>query len=111
MLRPELPMCDDCEQFVFDPEDSWQLKLREGQPLQRPPGSMLPCEHCAKCVGSQEKSPRVGRQSELSAKNQKTLELYYAIHGARLDNVTLDEITVRNLGIVHQTLEECRRIK
>lgn len=113
MLRPELPTCDECEQFVFDHEDNWKPKEYppcSGQLLKRPKGSLLPCEHCPKCPGP-EKTPAVGRKSELSEKNRKTLDLYHAIHGARLNNLTLDEITVANLGIVHQTLEECRRIK
>lgn len=99
---------------MFDPEESWKPKEYppgSGQLMKRPPGSLLPCEHCPKCTGSKEKTPKVGRKSELSEKNQKTLDLYYAIHGARLDNATLDEITVRNLGVIHQTMEECRRIK
>jgi hypothetical protein len=53
----------------------------------------------------------VGRQCELSEKNRKTLDLYHAIHGARLDNLTLDEITVANLGLIHQTIEDCRRFQ
>jgi hypothetical protein len=112
VLRPELPSCDECEQFVFDHEDHWKLKEyppRSGNPLRREKGSLLPCEHCPKCALSPEKSPAVGRETELSEKNRQTLDLYYAIHGARLDNVTLDEITVANLGLVHQTIEECRR--
>lgn len=114
MLRPELPTCDECEQFVFDHEKNWQLKFwpsDSDQPMQRPAGSQLPCEHCPKCAGLPVKSPDVGRENELSEKNQKTLDLYYAIHGARLDNLTLDEIAVTNLGMVHQTIEECRRIQ
>jgi hypothetical protein len=77
------------------------------EPVKRPEGAPTPCHDCAKCSGSVEKSPEIGRQAELSQKNQRTLELYYQHRAAGIEGI--DDVTRHNFGLILQTIESFDR--
>lgn len=84
--------------------EKWGLVERQGKHVARPPGSPTPCWKCPKCNGEKVKSPAVGRKSELSDKNYRTLQLYYrALIGDPLPGA--DDITRRNLGIIRELFD------
>lgn len=118
MLRlrhPELPTCDDCQQWLFDPADGWRLtrNLANGEPVRRPAGSPTPCDACPKCYGLEQRSPAVGRRCDLSAKNERTIEVYHqvqATHGRCLSRrAARDAVVAQNLGAIAAVLHEHER--
>lgn len=115
LCHPELPRCDDCQQWLFDPADGWRLarNLATGEPVRRPSGSSPPCDVCPKCAGLSECSPAAGRRCDLSAKNERTIELYYqvqATHGRSLSGgAARDSVLAQNLGAIAVVLEEFER--
>lgn len=82
---------------MYDP-NTWKPMDRGGQRQPRPNYSAPPCHLCPKCYGSERPSPAVGRHSDLSEKNVRTLQLYYQHKAAPLANV--DPIMQKNFGII-----------
>lgn len=115
LCHPDLPRCDDCQRWLFDPADGWRLSrnLATDEPVPRPAGSPPPCDVCPKCFGSEERSPVAGRRCDLSAKNERTIELYYevqATHGRSLSGrAACDPLLAQNLGAIASVLAEFRR--
>lgn len=110
--RPGFRSCDDCQKWMYeDPgsEMSSKRALRRGEFIARPAGVPTPCWKCPKCEGSAEKTPTTGRQSDLSDKNRRTLELYYETQAAHLP--ISDPVTVKNLGIVHDYMKAHERMR
>jgi hypothetical protein len=101
--------CDFCLKWMFDPETG-QLVLNKctGEPLRRPVGVSPPCFSCPKCSSaSASRTPETGRESDLTPRNQRTLELYYenlAVPGPA------DNVMRRNFGIIHRILSEHDRL-
>ena len=95
--------CKDCSTYVYDKDGSLVLDRETKGPLLRKRSQKPACLTCPKCRGCNEQSPEVGRKSDLSRKNQRTLQLYYE-HQACPGEVT-DLILRRNFGIIHQQFE------
>lgn len=84
---------------------TWQITKYRGNPLPRKPHDPPPCQVCPKCENETEKSPAVGRKSELSEKNLKTLDLYWQTIAAGGDRNHLDDLAKRNIGVIHELIE------
>jgi hypothetical protein len=106
LTHPGFRSCDDCEKYIYDPKtgELQDSPPGSGRPLARPKGIITPCYCCAKVAHCDEKTPEVGRRQELSEKNLRTLDLYYAIHGARLSGDSLDDIAVENLTTIQRLM-------
>lgn len=111
LVHPGFRTCSDCQRFMYDVQTGERLEFppRSGQPMQRPPHSPTPCDSCPKCFGSQEKTAEVGQRAELSERNMKTVDIYFAVHGAKIDTSQWDETTIVNLGLIYELLDEHRR--
>ena len=94
--------------WIID-EETGQRKISRGVEVPRPPGTMPPCVKCAKCQGRPygEQRPAVGRLSELSRKNRRTLWAYYE-HEACGGQIT-DPITRRNFGTIRWLIDKLGR--
>ena len=84
-----------------------------GEPLPRATGMPTPCQSCPKTahLPSTQQNPLSGRQSELSAKNQQTLALYWQTKGCAGAGMTIDDITRRNFGILEQERERAEGMR
>ncbi len=80
--------------------------MQRGQPAARPAGAALPCWDCPK------RSPREAHQYELSAKNNRTLALWYEEHGVGwaclTDAMKEDRIFRRNMALITQVMDAHR---
>ena len=80
-----------------------------GQKIRREPGIPTPCDSCPKCQGLvKERNPQVGKVVDLSDKNETTINLYHQVQGSR-EQIPMDEITLRNFGVIHQLYESYNR--
>ena len=94
--------CDACIRWVFDPESGRLIRNKQtGAPVYRPLNSKPPCFSCPKCSHSREKTPEVGRVSDLSKRNQRTLALYYE---QQVVPEPVDDVMRRNFGIIYEVL-------
>lgn len=92
--------CDACLRWIFNTETGTIVRDHTtGKPIARPKGSSPPCHSCPKCNGSAEKSPRIGRGSELSARNQMTLQCYYA---HRVMPRQVDDVAEQNFAMLYE---------
>jgi hypothetical protein len=55
-------------------------------------------------------SPKAGARRTLSAKNWRTLDLFYEVQAAGTAGVKLDSLARRNLGLIARTLAEHERL-
>ena len=76
---------------------------RSGKPVKRPFGCRTPCYSCAKCRGSEEKSPAAGRRAGLDSRNWRTLALYHE------RPPEIDSIMRKNFGIIRWILDDFDR--
>lgn len=54
--HPELPTCEDCKRWLYDP-GTWKQSTRGGEPLARPPGASPPCWKCPKSLDKKTPNP------------------------------------------------------
>lgn len=101
-LYPNLPSCDDCEQWQYDPRD-WRILERGGQRLKR--FSKTPCGQCPK-VGK-DKPPCRASAEELSSQNWQAYSHYL---GCRATNTWPDDERVRrNAALIRQVEDAAAR--
>ena len=81
MLHPEVPTCDDCETWLYDPKTWKRISRIPGGPwLERPVDKdgrkITPCESCPKILQGEDPCSAVGRKAELSPKNLTAYQHY-----------------------------------
>lgn len=104
--------CEECQRWFYDPKTG-KRSMRFGQPLPRKPTDPKPsCRGCPKCHGLplDKQSPKAGARRTLSAKNWRTLDLFYEVQAAGTAGVKLDSLARRNLGLIARTLAEHERL-
>jgi hypothetical protein len=74
-------------------------------PALRPPNSKPPCDQCAKCQWSDEKTPEEGKKAELTARNRAALEAYYQRSAS---GGSVGPTYRRKFGIIEQLMEQQR---
>ena len=98
--------CQSCQEWQYNETDgatgkAGEIAERRGVKLKRV--GLPPCKQCVK------KSPSQAREYELSPRNQKALNLYYAtraMHGANLtDEQKRDAIVQRNMSLIEQIVK------
>jgi hypothetical protein len=100
--------CDECITWVFDVKSGRLIRDKAtGEPIERPRGSRTPCHSCAKCHTEGQGSPEEGRESDLSDRNKRTIELYYE---QLVVKTPTDDIMRHNFGLIHRTLDEYDRL-
>lgn len=99
--------CDECQQYVYQPNSN-KLRLdRQGKPLRlvgRPP-----CYQCPKCQWGEsygDRTPTLGRVAEWQARHWRTWELFWQHRESGGD---VDAIQRRNFGIIAETLDAWTR--
>lgn len=93
--------CSDCKTWIYD--DKGEIQTTRGkQKMRRPANSKTPCRTCPK------KSPEQAHEYELSDKNRKAVDLYFAVRGgAELrDDLKHDAILARNMGIIDRIMRQ-----
>jgi len=106
--------CDDCKRYVYDAETGKQATKRRADeygevrllPSLRPPGGKTPCAACPKCQWSDAKTPEAGQRTELTARNQRALEMYYQ---RRAGGGGVAPSLRRKFGIIEEIFEDERR--
>ena len=101
--HPELPSCAACQEWIFNPEKGWQIDRKNERPVRRPPGTITPCFKCPKSIDKRTPNPA----AELSAKNQRTLQLYYEVQAGR--PMPDDRIVQRNCGLIKMVESQAGR--
>lgn len=101
LVHPEIPSCADCARWVHDPK-TWKQSTRGGRPVARPAAAPPPCYLCPKSDAD-----RPSPENELSARNWRTLELYYQAKAGL--PVPEDPIVRRNFGLIAWTLADVAR--
>ena len=84
--------------------DDGKIVKHRGKDQRRPPNTKTPCRTCPK------KSPDEAHQYELSPKNEKAVQFYFAtraMSGANLtDELKQDAIVQRNLSIIDRIIRQ-----
>lgn len=114
LARPDFTRtCDSCQKWIYDENTGRRKRWPDpdtGEFMKRPEGSQTPCTSCPKTSWSRTKTPEIGKQAELSSKNEKTWSLYHRIHGCGgMAAFNLDAITIKNMGIIHELVSEHER--
>ena len=114
LAHPEVAYrrCSDCVKWSYNPRtgernEYWQ-KGTDGKPRREPVPlrGKPPCFTCPKCAGLDRRTPEVGKEAELSARNWKAFRFYFQ-HRAG-DGIELDGIARKNCGIIEWLLEQHR---
>lgn len=111
LLRPGFRSCESCLKWLHEDQPGkkppvWgDVLKRFGQPVARPEGSPTPCWACPKTDdGGQVRTPEVGRQTELTRKNEAMLQEFYRMNGQ-----PSDELQRLKFGLIRQMLDEFHR--
>jgi hypothetical protein len=106
LLHPEVPSCDQCEQFIHDPGRGWQPLKKRGssEPEPRPAGTATPCGLCPKIP---KPCPATGRKSELSERNWQTY-LHY-LQCKAVGEFPPDALVRRNAGWIRMIEDQVQR--
>jgi len=104
LSRPEIAYlrCSDCVRWIYDLDTGRRSERIPGHPDARPPGVPTPCWKCPKCPG-EEKTPKIGLQSELSLKNWKCLRAYFE---NKASPVPVDAVARKNFGMIESTIKD-----
>jgi len=99
LLHPQLieRTCARCQAWLYD--EQHQVVRRLGQPVPRPPESLLPCWQCPK------QSPAAAAGCERDIERiARTVRLYFAVQATAgrclSEREAADRLTARNLALV-----------
>lgn len=97
--------CEECCRWFYDSKTGIRSE-RFGEPLPRDDGSKPSCLACPKVtrLPADRRNPKEGEKQTLSAKNWRTLILYYEHRAAR--KIVRDPLTAQNFGVIERILDE-----
>lgn len=102
LTHPELPSCQDCQQYIYD--EDWRPSLRRGLPVVRPDNCGPPCYRCPKIVRGSEPIPANAQQ--LSHRNAQVLEYFYLCRADTTGLLPRDRLVLRHNAILQRVHEQ-----
>ena len=101
LTHPELPSCEQCLRFVYDPA-TWQRSEKpKGTPVKRPPNVPTPCRSCPKIP--QGERPHPSNAIELTDENYRVYVHYQRCKA--VGRFPDDPIVEHNAGLI-RTVED-----
>lgn len=102
-MHPEIPTCEDCRRWVYDPKDNWRRTEKpKGNPLARIKGTPTPCGTCPKSEGG-----KPTPVADLSERNWQAYQHYQECRA--VGEFPRDAIVRRNAAVIRQIEDQAAR--
>ena len=98
LRHPELPSCENCQKYLYDP-NTWEVdKDESGQPQKRWPGCPLPCVKCPKIPQGADPHPK--NAVELSEMGKSIYHYELLLREDKTNLLKRDSITISHAAII-----------